>query len=154
GTEFEWLGASCGGRIPIVEDPPPSGDCASQFGSQLPDPAGSQSTTIAPTTAPATAATASLVPVLGAPSDGTWIVILMSASEADGGEAAAIQRAAVLTAEGDIPTGVFRSDDYASLNSGFWVVYTGQFDAPEAAAGRCSQLAQLVPECYHRLVEN
>ncbi len=68
-----------------------------------------------------------------APSSGQWIVVI--ASEED--EAKAAASAAKVTAAGH-PADVLRSDDYPSLNPGFWVAFAGPYPdrpAAEAAVG-------------------
>ena len=53
-----------------------------------------------------------------------------------------------------VPAEIFLSTDFNSLNPNFWVVYTGEFDNPEAAIVRCAELTGLVADCCHRLVAN
>lgn len=64
-----------------------------------------------------------------------WIVVITS--EADEGSATtAAQRAA---AEGH-STGVLRSDDYPSMNRGFWVAYAGPYADRSAAVAGSAEL--------------
>jgi hypothetical protein len=45
---------------------------------------------------------------------------------------------------------VLLSDDYPSLNPGYWVVYSGVFDTDTEAVSRCAQLSNAGIDCYHR----
>ena len=65
----------------------------------------------------------------------TFVAIVVSERE----EATARAIGDELT-EGGFDTGVLRSDDYPSLNPGFWVAYVGPFDDLGAAQGAVSQL--------------
>ena len=177
GSELEQLAASCGGRIAVTEDPPPSGDCAARAGgddgsvpsttvpttvtSGTDDGSAATTTTRAATVPTASLTVATLGPqvdldevlALDRPPSGGWIAILLSASEADGGQRFAVDRAQLLDRDAEVATGVFDSGDFPSLNDGFWVVYTGPFDSAEAAARRCEELAKIVPDCYPRQLE-
>jgi len=66
--------------------------------------------------------------------EGTFISVVVSASS----------RTAVESALDDLearfwwlPLGILISDDYASLNPGYWVVYVGPFYSPEEAQNAC-----------------
>ena len=61
---------------------------------------------------------------------------------------------AATQAESDGLTGVgiLNSDDYSSLNPGYWVVFSGQYDTQSAAQSALSSLTSQVPEAYVRHV--
>ena len=64
----------------------------------------------------------------------TFIAVVVSASSPAAAEAARDDL------EADfwwLPFGILVSDDYASLNPGYWVVYVGPFAYPEEAQGAC-----------------
>ncbi len=96
------------------------------------------------TTAPpgSTEVTTTDVTAVAAPFD-TWITVLASlpTDEYDESEATAIAAAEDASAE------VLRSDDYASLNPGFWVVYLGGHDFAWEAEAACPDS---VEDCYAR----
>jgi hypothetical protein len=80
-----------------------------------------------------TSTTASTVPAgeLAAPA---WIVVVSS----EGDEARAGQIAAQV-AEAGHESGVLRSDDYPSMNPGYWVAYAGPY--PDATAAQAGEAA-------------
>lgn len=86
------------------------------------------------TTAPTSTSTTVEV-VTGELTTPTWIVVV--SSEADEGDATEI--AERVTAEGH-PAGVLRSDDYPSLNKGFWVAYAGPYPDLSTATEAVSAL--------------
>jgi hypothetical protein len=49
--------------------------------------------------------------------------------------------------------GVLQSDDYASLRSGFWVVFSGQYDDQKAAQDAATGLKSTAPDAYARKIE-
>jgi hypothetical protein len=81
------------------------------------------------TTAPSTIPTTTL-------STPAWITIVASERERDVAE----QRAGAV-ADAGYPTGVLRSDDYASLQSGLWVAYAGPYPDRRAADAAATALA-------------
>ena len=77
-----------------------------------------------------------------------YTVILLSTNTRDGAEAVARQ-----AARAGIPAGVLQSDDYSSLNPGFWVVFGGEFDSSEEAQREAESYAGLgFPGGYPRFV--
>jgi hypothetical protein len=53
-----------------------------------------------------------------------------------------------------IPAGILRSDDYSSLNPGYWVVYAGQYDTVEEARRKASDYqGQGFAQAYPRQVK-
>jgi hypothetical protein len=46
--------------------------------------------------------------------------------------------------------GVLLSDDYPSLNPGFWVVYTQPYEFSWEAVHACNDIGDVVPDCYAR----
>lgn len=88
------------------------------------------------------------------PADGLpkWTVILESLDVADFTQADATVNAAAYT-DRSIETGVFLSDDYGSLNGGYWVVYTGMFDSRDEASSLCSAIRSRVEYCYDRYLQ-
>jgi hypothetical protein len=105
-------------------DPPPSGgtDTGDAPGS---DPVVTDTSTTATT----------LAVVTGDLDTPTWIVVV--SSEAD--EAGATVLAQRVAADGH-PAGVLRSDDYPSLNKGFWVAYAGPYPDRSSATAAVSAL--------------
>ena len=57
-----------------------------------------------------------------------YTVILLSTDTREGARTVARQ-----AARAGIPAGVLRSEDYSSLNPGFWVVFGGEFESSEEA---------------------
>ncbi len=84
-------------------------------------------------------------PAAGPPPYDTWTVILASLPFDEFTRDDAHQRLAELSASAD--GGVLVSNDYPSLNPGFWVVYDGVFERDFQAIEHCQGLQV---ECYHR----
>jgi hypothetical protein len=77
-----------------------------------------------------------------------YTVILLSTNTREGAQAVARQ-----AARAGIPAGVLQSDDYSSLNPGFWVVFGGEFDSSEEAQRESESYAALgFPGGYPRFV--
>ena len=97
------------------------------LGSDDDDPAGATTTTTTVATTTTTAAGELTTP--------TFVAVVVS--EAD--EATARATADELTESG-FDSGVLHSDDYTSLNPGFWVAYVGPFDDVAGAQTAVSEL--------------
>lgn len=77
-----------------------------------------------------------------------YTVILLSTNTRAGAQAVARQ-----AARAGIPAGVLQSDDYSSLNPGYWVVFAGEFDSSEEAQRESETYAGLgFPGGYSRFV--
>lgn len=77
-----------------------------------------------------------------------YTVILLSTNTREGAQTVARQ-----AARAGIPAGVLQSDDYSSLNAGFWVVFGGEFDSSEEAQRESEAYAGLgFPGGYPRFV--
>jgi sporulation related protein len=76
-----------------------------------------------------------------------WTVILESATS----KSAAEQKGQEL-ASGGTSVGVLHSDDFSSLNKGYWVVFSGQYDSQSAAQSALSGLQSKVSQAYVRHV--
>lgn len=76
-----------------------------------------------------------------------WTVILESATS----KSAAETKARDLSGQG-VTVGVLHSDDFSSLRSGYWVVFSGQYDSRSAADDAATGLKSKVPEAYARHV--
>jgi len=100
------------------------------------------------TTAAATTTTTTLPPTLAEPPVfDRWTTILASLPVEDWDEPAATEEAFTLV---DFGSGLLLSDDYPSLNSGYWVIFSGDFATQEEALGHCRQLQDQGISCYHR----
>jgi hypothetical protein len=108
-------------------DAPPSG------GTDTGDAPGSDPVVTDTSTTSTTATT--LEVVTGDLDTPTWIVVV--SSEAD--EAGATVLAQRVAADGH-PAGVLRSNDYPSLNKGFWVAYAGPYPDRSSATAAVSAL--------------
>lgn len=100
---------------------------------QAPTTTQAQSTTTTTTTAPDTR-----------PAFDTWIAVMASLPVSEFTEVDAEARSQEIAAP---DSGILRSDDYPSLNPGFWVVYSGEFEFDWEAQQRCEQLGG---DCYRR----
>ncbi len=103
-------------------DPPPT---TSEAPTTTAAPAASSTTERSSTTVPGTLVTPA------------WIVVVAS----EGSQDAALERAESVAAAG-YPAGVLHSDDFASLNPGLWVAYTGPYPDRRAAESAVEQLAR------------
>jgi hypothetical protein len=125
--------ASFVGMVSVLDD---DADAPSGAGSDTTLTTGASSTTTTSTTVPG---------ALGTP---TFVVVV--SSEGDEGTAQAIRDE--LT-EGGYASGVLHSDDYESLEPGFWVAYVGPFDGVSAAEATKDELiADGYTESYARCV--
>ena len=79
-------------------------------------------------------------------------MVVYSITEAEGGLSEAQQRATILISRG-FPAGVLYSSDFRSLNPGYWVTYSGEFDTEAQANAHARALRSAgYSECYQRKV--
>lgn len=107
---------------------------------------------ISVTTVPveATSTTTTLAPTLATPPVfDRWTTILVSLPIDDWDEPAATEQAFTLV---DYESGLLLSDDYPSLNPGYWVVFSGDFLTQEEALAHCRSLLEQDVACYHRFL--
>lgn len=104
-----------------------------------------------PTTAPASTTTTSVEPTsttaapLAEPVEGTWTLVLASIPIGAGAEVEARRIAA------DVPgSGVLLSNDYPSLNPGYWVVFLGSADQEDDL--KCPEGLDEGHSCYPRFL--
>jgi septal ring-binding cell division protein DamX len=76
-----------------------------------------------------------------------WTVILESATSKSAADAKANE-----LSSGGTSVGVLHSDDFSSLNKGYWVVFSGTYDSKSAAEAALDGLKAKVPEAYVRHV--
>ena len=114
-----------------------------------PDPAATATPT--PSATPTTTPTPTSTPGSGtvaewpAGQDG-WTVVLASKN----GEDAARDSAESFSAEGIPDVGILDSDDFSSLEGGFWVVYSGEFDSQAEATRALDDID--APDAYIRRI--
>jgi hypothetical protein len=82
-----------------------------------------------------------------------WTVILESLDVADHSQAEALANLSAYGGLG-VETGVFLSDDYGSLNSGYWVIFAGMFDSHSEAVELCASIRSNVDFCYDRYLQD
>jgi hypothetical protein len=85
------------------------------------------------------------------PDTPSWIVVINSIEPQRGRRAA--ERKSSRYAGMGISTEVLRSDDYNSLNPGYWVVYAGPFNREAPAAAYCRSIRSRVGNCYQRFLD-
>ena len=85
------------------------------------------------------------------PFDPFWTVILMSVDYLTQDFTVAFDRMYEMWGY-DIPADILLSDDFPSLNPGYWVVYAGRFGNSDEARRYCQDITPLVVSCYPRLV--
>ncbi len=83
--------------------------------------------------------------------EAVWIVVLESLETSGYSRQEAVSRAASYGGL-DAPVEVILSDEYESLNSGYWVIFAGEFDTEDGAAEYCRSIKDAVPPCYQRYV--
>ncbi len=81
-----------------------------------------------------------------------WVAILDSLDTATHSYADAQRVAAEMTEEYDVETGVLWSDGWATLNPGYWAVFTGGYPTKDEATATCEELRLEVGSCYPRYV--
>jgi septal ring-binding cell division protein DamX len=146
-------GATPGATVPEASDDATAGG---QSGTTTPTPeneGGSANGQASPTATPSPwsntdTGTGSTGTIASWPSGQTaWTVILESATS----KSAADAKANELSADGT-SVGVLQSDDFSSLNKGYWVVFSGTYDSKSAADSALDGLKAKVPEAYVRHV--
>lgn len=110
------------------------------------------------TPTPAAAETPSATPSATPPPSGAvadwpageeaWTVVLLSGTD----RAAAEKRARELAA-GGTQVGVLRSDDYASLRPGYWVVFSGRYETQQEAQEAAKAIGAKAAGSYARFVD-
>ena len=91
-------------------------------------------------------------PPVELPEDGLWTVILASLPVGEYTEVEAWDRAAAFENMG-FASSVLLSDLFPSLNPGYWVVFTGDFEEGPDAGAYCEAIKPQVGDCYPRWVE-
>lgn len=135
--------AAPGAAPPAESPPPPAGEAEPPAGEAVPPPPAGEAAP-PPEQPPAGGELESW-----SQGESAYTVVLVSAQSRSGAETRA--REAV---EAGIPAGVLRSDDYPSLNPGYWVVFAGQLDSREEAQSRAEEYAAKgFPGGYARFVE-
>ncbi len=136
--------AACGDTTDPVPATDPPGTTAPTT-TTAPEPTTTTTPTTTATTAPAT--TTTTVPPDGPPPFDTWVAIVASLPSADHDRDAAETVAAGFDL---VELDVLLSDDYPSLNPGYWVVYSGPVERSWEAARRCYEFDDRAPGCYPR----
>lgn len=138
---------------PATGTPENEGD-ATPTPSPVPGQSPTPTPSVSPTATPSTTATPSPTPSATAttfpdwPSGRTaWTIILESATSRSRAESVARD----LQSKGDT-VGILHSNDHSSLRSGYWVVFSGQYDSRSAAADALTTLPAKRPGAYVRRV--
>jgi hypothetical protein len=76
-----------------------------------------------------------------------YTVVLVTSSDEAGA-----RKVASDAARSGLEAGLLRSDDYAELGEGFWLVFAGRFQTPEAAERRAAQLGGRYEGAYPQQV--
>jgi hypothetical protein len=141
-------GATPGATVPEASDDATAGG---QSGTTTPTPENEGDSQTSPTPTPSPGATTTpgnSGTIASWPSGKTaWTVILESATS----KSAADAKANEFSSDGT-SVGVLHSDDFSSLNKGYWVVFSGTYDSKSAAEGALDGLKAKVPEAYVRHV--
>lgn len=107
-------------------------------------PGATESPTPSPTTGGGTTTTGSFS---GWPGGTGWTVVLESSSTQSKAESVAQD----LQSKGDT-VGILKSDDFSSLNPGYWVVFSQKYDSKKAAEDAMDSLASKPRDAYVRHV--
>ena len=139
-------GATPGASVPEASDDATAGG---QSGTATPGNEGGSQTSPTPTPSPgATTTPGSSGTIASWPSGKTaWTVILESATSKSAADAKANE-----LSSGGTSVGVLHSDDFSSLNKGYWVVFSGTYDSKSAADSALDGLKAKVPQAYVRHV--
>ncbi len=146
-------GATPGATVPEASDdvdrPAPAGHRhrdARERGRLRPTPTGRPR---APAAAPGATGTGSTGTIASWPSGKTaWTVILESATSQERRR----RQGATSCLAGGTTVGVLHSDDFSSLNKGYWVVFSGTYDSKSAADSALDGLKATVSQAYVRHV--
>jgi septal ring-binding cell division protein DamX len=145
-------GSTPGASVPEASDDATAGG---QSGTPTPENEGDSATgqttptpTPSPGSTPSTGNGASTGTIASWPSGKTaWTVILESATS----KSAADAKAKEFSSDGT-SVGVLHSDDFSSLNKGYWVVFSGTYDSKSAADSALDGLKAKVSQAYVRHV--
>lgn len=85
------------------------------------------------------------------PAEPFWAVILLSLDVETNSAYEAVDRSTEYWDSG-IPAEVLLSNDFGSLNPGYWVVYVREFVTEQDADAYCESITYLVGSCYSRYV--
>ena len=80
--------------------------------------------------------------------EAAWTVVLYSGLTREAAE----ERATEIEA-GGTTVGILDSDDYATLNGGYWVVFSGQYDSRAQAQSSAESLQSTAADAYARYVD-
>ena len=80
--------------------------------------------------------------------EAAWTVILYSGLTREAAE----ERADEIEGAGT-SVGILESDDFSTLNAGYWVVFSGQYDTREAAQSSADSLSSTADDAYARYVD-
>jgi predicted nucleic acid-binding Zn ribbon protein len=80
--------------------------------------------------------------------EAAWTVVLYSGLTREAAE----ERADEIEASGT-SVGILESDEFSTLNAGYWVVYSGQYDTREAAQSSAESLSAAADDAYARYVD-
>ncbi len=89
----------------------------------------------------------------GPPPVPSWIVVLASLDVDRFTYSDAFSRSFDYDSTLGVVTNVFLSDDYGSLNAGYWVIAVTSFDMEEDAASYCRSILDAVSGCYPRFLD-
>jgi hypothetical protein len=124
-----------------TDTPDPLNPTATPSPSSTPEP----TTTPSPTSTPDSGGSSGEIGEWPAGETGWTVVLASTRSESD-----ARDRADGFAADGIADVGVLNSDDFSSLNPGFWVVFSGQFDSQSQASDALDGID--APDAYIRRI--
>jgi hypothetical protein len=145
---------------PLATTTPGPTTTATPFGTTTPTPSPSPSPGVTVTPSPSASATTTAVPTTtpgASPTTGTtgsfpgwtggngWTIIIESATT----QAKAQSVASAAQAAGET-VGILKSDDFSSLNAGYWVVFTGHYATKSEAQSNLAAARAKHPDAYVR----
>src|SRR4051812_21472476 len=135
---------------PTAAVPPAATPTVSPLPTLTPSPTTSPGATVTPS--PGSTVTPSPSPVSSFPAwtggDG-WTIVIESATT----QAKAESAAQAAQADGET-VGILKSDDFSSLNAGYWVVFTGQYTTKQEAEGNLDSVRSQHHDAYVREIKS
>lgn len=156
GVGLLLVGDGLGGGDAVVvanrpDDRPPV-TVVSPSSTATPAPDGTTVAPATPSAPPPAAPAAPAAELVAVPDTPAWTVILASLPTGETSRNGAEARARSYATEGVDDVGVLDSSSFGSLNSGYWVVFAGAWDAVDPARDYCTSLRDdgLARSCYPR----
>jgi septal ring-binding cell division protein DamX len=134
------------GTLPTITPAPTTSPIPTETASPTVSPIPTETATPAPTTGGGSAPSSKFPGWSGA--DGDYTIIIESATTLSKAESVAQQ-----AQNGGETVGILKSDDFSSLNGGYYVVFTGDYSTKKAAQSALSGVRSSFKDAYARQIK-